>query len=80
MSAAARAVILTLAARRGRGRTLCPSEAARTLDPADWRARMDEVRAAAAALQAEGRIRVTREGREVALAAARRPVRLGLPD
>ncbi len=78
MSAAARAAILELAARRGPGRTLCPSEAARALDSADWRARMDEVRAAAAELEAEGRIRVTQRGREVAIGAARGPVRLGL--
>lgn len=72
------AALLGLAYRRGRGRTFCPSEAARVLD-AEWRPLMPAVRARAAALQAEGRLVVTQRGAPVDATSARGPIRLGLP-
>lgn len=72
------AAILALVAARGAGRSACPSEVARALSP-DWRALMPLVRAEAARLGAEGRIRVTQRGRTVDPAGARGPVRLALP-
>jgi hypothetical protein len=57
------AAILHAAAARGPDKSVCPSEVARTLDPARWRALMPAVRAAALELARDGRIRITRRGR-----------------
>jgi hypothetical protein len=72
------AAILDAAARRGAGRTLCPSEVARALDPDRWRDLMPAVRDQAARLAAEGLIAVTQGGRPVDVRTARGPIRLGL--
>ena len=61
-----RAAILELVAARGPEKSGCPSEVARRLYPEDWRAHMDEVRAAARELLREGRIRVTQGEAELA--------------
>lgn len=71
--------IFTLLANRGPGKTICPSEAARLLDPADWRGRMDEVRGAVAALANSGELAVTQRGEIVDPRAAKGPIRLRLP-
>ena len=71
-----RAAILTLLAARGPGRTICPSEAARAVGGADFRALMAPTRMVAAALVAEGRIEVTQRGEVVDPATARGPIRL----
>lgn len=78
-SAAIAAAILDLARARGPGKTVCPSEAARRLDPDAWRALMPTVRVAAARLQDQGLIVVTQRGRVVDPLDARGPIRLGLP-
>jgi hypothetical protein len=59
----AAAAVLTLLSRRAAGATICPSEAARALDPAAWRDRMAEVHAAARALAEAGRVDLTQGGR-----------------
>ncbi|WP_233517356.1 DUF3253 domain-containing protein [Geodermatophilus marinus] len=64
-----------LAARR-EGASVCPSEAARVVDPAGWRAVMPAARAAAGRLAAAGRVEVTQGGRVVDVATARGPVRV----
>ncbi|MGF1500453.1 MAG: DUF3253 domain-containing protein [Paracoccaceae bacterium] len=74
-----RAEILARVAERGAGRTICPSEVARALSE-DWRPLMPAVREAAAALAAEGRLRVTQKGVEVDATSARGPIRLGRSD
>jgi hypothetical protein len=71
-------IILALAAKRGPGSTFCPSEVARRLG-ANWRSRMSEVRAAAAALAAKGAIVCTQGGKPVDPLTARGPIRLGQP-
>ena len=71
-----RAVILELLERRGPGRTICPSEAARALAGPDFRPLMDMARAAAAELVADGEIEVTQRGEVVDVAQARGPIRL----
>ncbi|MEM8751358.1 MAG: DUF3253 domain-containing protein [Pseudomonadota bacterium] len=71
--------ILRLTARRGPGKTICPSEVARAL-ASDWRPLMDDVRRAAAALAREGRIAVTRKGAPVDAERAAGPIRLGAPQ
>lgn len=75
-----RALILELLDRRGPGKTICPSDAARALAGARFRSLMDETRAAAAELAAEGAIEVTQRGEVVDPATARGPIRLRRPD
>lgn len=63
-----RDAILTLAASRGTGKTICPSEVARHVagaDPQDWRRLMPAVRAEAVRLAEIGRIDITKGGRAV---------------
>ncbi len=62
---AIREAILAIAAERGAGRSLCPSEAARRLAPEDWRPLMARVRREAIALAREGRIEILRKGKPV---------------
>ena len=75
--AEARGAILDLLARRDAGKTICPSDAARTLGGDDgFRPLMPVVRDAARELVAEGRIEVTQRGRPVDLDTARGAIRL----
>ena len=70
------AIILDLLAKRAPSATICPSDAARLGDPAAWRARMGEVRAAAADLADAGDVEVTQHGVVVNIRTARGPVRI----
>jgi len=70
--------ILELLSRRAPDATICPSEAARSVGPDDWRPLMDPARAAAARLAAKGRLEVLQGGREVDPEGARGPIRLRL--
>ena len=73
------AAILDLCARRGRARSICPSEAARALVPdgEDWRRLMACVRRRAVVLAQDGRIEILRKGRPVAdLSALKGVIRL----
>jgi hypothetical protein len=71
-----RTAILELLERRGPGKTICPSDAARAVAGADFRPLMDTARAAAAELVADGKIEVTQRGEVVDIAQARGPIRL----
>jgi hypothetical protein len=71
-----RAAILELLERRGPGKTICPSDAARAVAAEDFRPLMDTARAAAAELVADGEIEVTQGGQVVDIAQARGPIRL----
>ena len=73
------AVLAGLAARRGAGKTFCPSEAARALAE-DWRPMMPEVRRVAAEMQRHGDLQAFRMGTPVDPELVRGPIRLGLPD
>jgi hypothetical protein len=73
------ATLLRLAAARTAGATLCPSEAARAL-ATDWRPLMPAVRAIAARLVAQGKLRCTQRGRPADPLTARGPVRLARPS
>lgn len=59
-----------------RSGTICPSEAARAVDPARWRERMEAARAAARRMAARGEVVVMQGGRRVDAAQARGPIRL----
>jgi hypothetical protein len=73
------AVVLALLARRPSGSTICPSEAARSHAPDDWRAAMPRVHDAVARLEAIGRVVVTQGGEVVALEGVRGAYRVRLP-
>ncbi|MGY1642172.1 DUF3253 domain-containing protein [Geodermatophilus sp. SYSU D00703] len=70
------AAIVTLLDVRRAGATICPSEAARAVDPAGWRELMPAARAAAGRLAAAGRVVVTQGGAAVDVVTARGPVRI----
>lgn len=74
--------ILLLCEQRGAGKTICPSEAARSLAPegASWRDLMPEVRRVATVLKAEGRIVITKRGNPVDDPETAGAIRLGLPQ
>jgi Protein of unknown function (DUF3253) len=59
--------------------SICPSEAARAVDPEAWRALMPAARAAAGRLAATGEADVTQGGEVVDVAAARGPLRIRRP-
>lgn len=69
-----RAALIDLALQRGRGKSFCPSEAARALAP-DWRPLMHEVRRVAASLP---ELEATQKGRPVDPLTAKGPIRLRL--
>jgi len=56
--------------------SICPSEAARAVDPEGWRELMPAARAAAGRLAAARRAEVTQAGAVVDVATARGPVRV----
>lgn len=69
--------LLELLYARGAGRSVCPSEVARAIDPGNWRPLMPEVRKAAASLAALGQAVVTQRGTEVDALTATGPIRIG---
>ncbi|MDP9052162.1 MAG: DUF3253 domain-containing protein [Acidobacteriota bacterium] len=72
------AAILALLHARGPGKTICPSDAARAIDPEQWRSLMQPVRDAALRLVSARRIVITQHGRPVDPATAKGPIRLRL--
>jgi len=68
--------ILTMAAERGADKSVCPSEIARALFPADWRKHMDEVRDSAIALQQAGKVTITQKGSTVSVQHVKGPIRI----
>jgi len=74
--------IFELLARRGDGKTICPSEAAKVVagqEPGHgWQNLMEPTRAVARRLVAEGRIVITQRGKVVDPARAKGPIRLRL--
>jgi hypothetical protein len=70
-----REAILELLARRPASATICPSEAARAVDPERWRDLMTATRDEGRRLAAEGRIAVTQRGVVVDAATAKGPIR-----
>lgn len=71
--------IRALLAKRA-GRTICPSEIARDLDPSNFRPLMPLVRSVASELSERGGLLITQKGKEVDPAQARGPIRLALPS
>jgi Protein of unknown function (DUF3253) len=74
--------ILSLVAARGRDKTICPSDAARSIGgdhPDGWGPLMQPIRRTAVRLAKEGRIIITRKGQPVDPDDFRGVYRLGLP-
>jgi hypothetical protein len=57
-----RTTILVLARQRGPEKTICPSDAARAVDPEHWRDLMDDAREAARELARDGEVEITQRG------------------
>ena len=72
------AAILELLSHRGAGKTICPSEAARLVDPSGWEDLMDKARDAARRLVAQGEIVITQRGKIIDPSQAKGPIRLKL--
>ncbi len=68
--------IFALLRERNGGKTICPSEVARSLAPTQWKTLMHPVREVAARLALEGRLVATQKGKEVNALSARGPIRL----
>lgn len=70
--------ILDLLARRARGATVCPSEAARAVveEGNDWRELMEPARSAARRLVARGAVVITQKGQVVDPSTAKGPIRI----
>lgn len=75
--------ILRMVHERGAGKTVCPSEVARSLAGSDekvWRHLMQPIRRAAIGLSDEGLVVIKRKGRPLAPADLKGIYRLSLPD
>ncbi|MFK8014925.1 MAG: DUF3253 domain-containing protein [Gammaproteobacteria bacterium] len=68
--------IVELLAKRSAGTTICPSEAARRVDPERMAELMERTRQAARRLVAAGQIEMTQRGRVVDPSTAKGPIRL----
>jgi Protein of unknown function (DUF3253) len=68
--------ILELLSRRGPGKTICPSEAARLVDSGGWEQLMEGARDAARRLVAQGAIVITQRGKVVDPVRAKGAIRL----
>ena len=78
-----RQAIAAAVAERGAGKTVCPSEIARTLAGSDekvWRLMMAPIRVEAVRLAKAGEVRILRKGRPVDPDAFKGIYRLALPD
>ena len=77
-AAKARAAILSLVTARGQGKTICPSEAARRIEPDAWRDLMPAVHQEARRLALEGAVTIYRSGAPVDPHTVKGVYRLGL--
>ncbi len=68
--------ILDLLNQRARTSTICPSEAARAVDPDGWRELMEPARRAARRLVAAGDVQITQGGKVVDPSTAKGPIRI----
>jgi hypothetical protein len=65
--------------RRRPDASICPSEAARAVDPDGWRELMPAARAAAGRLAEAGAVEVTQGGEAIDVGSARGPIRIRRP-
>jgi hypothetical protein len=65
-----------LLARTAPGRTICPSDVARSLSTDDWRPLMEPIRVVARRLVAAGEVEITQGGQVVDPSTAKGPIRI----
>jgi hypothetical protein len=70
------AAIETLLAARPQSASICPSEAAREVEPEDWKPLMEPARRAARRLVLAGRVEITQGSRPVDPSTAKGPIRV----
>ena len=70
------AAIREILSERASGLSICPSEAARRVEPEHWRELMEPTRAAARRLVAAGEVEITQKGKPVDPSTAKGPVRV----
>ena len=70
--------VMRLLKERGRGKTICPSEAARDVFPDDWRGQMEAARMAVRRLIVDGKVVVKQKGKVVDASTAKGAVRVAL--
>lgn len=68
--------MLAMATERGPDKTICPSEVAREMFPANWRKHMDEIREVAVGLQQQGKVSITQKGEPVDVNNIKGPIRI----
>ncbi len=68
--------MLGLLDQRTRAATICPSEAAKVVNPSAWRELMEPARAAARRLEAAGEVLITQAGQIVDPSTAKGPIRI----
>lgn len=68
--------ILDLLGSRAASATICPSDAARVVDPENWRDLMEPARQAARRLVARDEVEITQGGRVVDPSTAKGPIRI----
>ena len=76
VDAALETAIRTMLGDRARGATMCPSEAARRVDPEGWQTLMEPARNAARRLVAAGEVEITQAGRVVDPSTCKGPIRI----
>lgn len=74
------ATVRSLLRRRGAGKTICPSDAARVLAGSRFRSAMPAVRALVTRMEAAGELMVLQKGKRVHADQVRGPIRLALPE
>jgi len=72
--------IFQLLAKRGPGKSICPSEVARNIAPDNWRAWMDLVRSVALKLAKEDEILITQKDKVLSPNQIKGPIRLRLSE
>jgi hypothetical protein len=65
---------------RAAGKTICPTDAAKVLDPENWRARLHQIRSAGVHLARTGAIAIYRKGKPVSPDGFKGVYRLGRPQ
>ncbi|MDR6172544.1 DUF3253 domain-containing protein [Curtobacterium sp. SORGH_AS_0776] len=68
-----------LLAARARTSSICPSDAARALDPDGWRDLMEPARRAARRMMSRGEVEITQHGSVVDPSTAKGPIRIRRP-
>lgn len=80
MSDPIEAVILEKLSAREPGKSICPSEVAKDLQPEQWQRMMGKVRGVAVGMARQGRLVITKKGKAVNPDAFKGVIRLRLPS